>query len=703
MSYVGAPYNFVPFGEKIYRKDKEGLTKHNEITGLSGYLEYQVTAHTPILIDGGNKHFYENKDGKAAIPGSTMRGLVRSNMQILSQSSVVDDIGNARLMYRSVGTAKKDQNKEAYSEVFAPGIGTDENGKSFSYLKNVKGGYITCENGKYYIIPSVVDKFRKNSEEESWGEWNYYRLNEFWIFKKKYKGFEMLNNPCTLQNITFEEAGETEKEDGSKEIIYVGIKNKDYCPHFEPLYYHLKGIKNIDALSEKPVDGYEKGTLITTGFMNKKRAFYVIPDMVNVTKDKWIRISDAEADSFKRDYEGRKNQFSAAVGGGIDRISREKLIKKAKRFFDLPQEGEIKPVFYVYVTSESNNGKEQKGQWCFGFTPHLRLFYDKEIHDGLSAEQRDNSLDYCKSLFGFTTDKESYRSRLSFRDAVIDDKTISENGGRSVTLGEPKPTSYLDYLKGTDEKAATYRGDFSLRGMKQYWLHEKPVNTDIGYKKNVSSDIYPYPEGSSFTGRIRFTNLSEEELGMLLWSLLLEKDSQQNIGKGKPYGYGRISISLKNLNIMNPDALYNSDSLCLNPYEDQSDRYYGYIGKAKQSMTKFIGDDVMRYAPIYNFLRMKSARKFPDEDRIRYMSIQNHEYQNRWKMLPTIEDILDKKSKRDTPSYSQNRSGKGNDNYRGGNHFNQNGHYGNNRNDRNQKFGNRTRDGQKRDRRDNYN
>ena len=85
------------------------------------------------------------------------------------------------------------------------------------------------------------------------------------------------------------------------------------------------------------------------------------------------------------------------------------------------------------------------------------------------------------------------------------------------------------------------------------------------------------------------------------------------------------------------------------------------------------------------------------------MSIQNHEYQNRWKMLPTIEDILDKKSKRDTPSYSQNRSGKGNENYRGGNHFNQNGHYGNNRNDRNQKFGNRTRDGQKRDRRDNYN
>ena len=68
MSYVGAPYNFVPLGKKVYRKDE--ITKHSEISGLSGYLEYQVTAKTPIIVDGGDKHFYKNKDGKAAIPGA---------------------------------------------------------------------------------------------------------------------------------------------------------------------------------------------------------------------------------------------------------------------------------------------------------------------------------------------------------------------------------------------------------------------------------------------------------------------------------------------------------------------------------------------------------------------------------------------------------------------------------------------------------
>ncbi len=40
MSYVGAPYNFVPLGKKVYRKDE--ITKHSEISGLSGYLSIRL-------------------------------------------------------------------------------------------------------------------------------------------------------------------------------------------------------------------------------------------------------------------------------------------------------------------------------------------------------------------------------------------------------------------------------------------------------------------------------------------------------------------------------------------------------------------------------------------------------------------------------------------------------------------------------------
>ena len=40
-------------------------------------------------------------------------------------------------------------------------------------------------------------------------------------------------------------------------------------------------------------------------------------------------------------------------------------------------------------------------------------------------------------------------------------------------------------------------------------------------------------------------NLTEEELGLLLWAIRLEKNSQMNIGKAKAYGYGRVSVVIK--------------------------------------------------------------------------------------------------------------------------------------------------------------
>lgn len=245
MSYVGAPYNFVPLGKKVYRKDE--MTKHSEISGLSGYLEYQVTAKTPIIVDGGDKHFYKNKDGKAAIPGSTMRGLVRSNMQILNQSSIADDIANAKLMYRCVGGSSRNLNKKVYDGTL--GSDTVVVGKGrFSVLKNVKGGYIGCKNGKYYIIPSSIQTLQREL-----GEMNYYVLSERRIIEDKFRGFEMLRkSPCVLQNSN---TRPFVKEARGNRVQYKGDKNVNYKPYFKTVYYQPKGMRNISALCQTECHG----------------------------------------------------------------------------------------------------------------------------------------------------------------------------------------------------------------------------------------------------------------------------------------------------------------------------------------------------------------------------------------------------------------------------------------------------------------
>ena len=72
--------------------------------------------------------------------------------------------------------------------------------------------------------------------------------------------------------------------------------------------------------------------------------------------------------------------------------------------------------------------------------------------------------------------------------------------------------------------------------------------------------------------------LQKKSLVCYYGGLLLEENSQQNIGKGKPYGYGRISVELKELQILDNEALYNGDSLCLQPYkpEKETEKYKKY-------------------------------------------------------------------------------------------------------------------------------
>ncbi len=178
--YVGAPYNFVGFSDKTI--EVEGQISHNDTSSdlYSGEIVYEITAKTPINVGtGADKNtkvdgFYKNANGKYAIPGSTVRGLIRNNVQVLSLSSMNEDIDDYTMMYREVAAGA---DKDLYNET----LGNDQiqyQGHSLSILKNVKGGYIKNDNGKYYIYPTVLKDDKISSEFK---EMNYYVLTVNYI------------------------------------------------------------------------------------------------------------------------------------------------------------------------------------------------------------------------------------------------------------------------------------------------------------------------------------------------------------------------------------------------------------------------------------------------------------------------------------------------------------------------------------------
>lgn len=630
--YVGAPYNFVAINKTVIRKNKEELQTHNVIDNQlkSGKICYEIEAVTPIFVSEGKKEgketeeFYRNCYGNYAIPGSTIRGLVRSNVQILSSSSIAEDIQDGVLMYRNVANGKE---KDAYNTILGnkPYRVKGKDGKmhSISVLKNVKAGYITRKNGKYTILPSVVDKISDDR-----GEMNYYIVSERIIMESEYQGFEELKF-MELQNENKPLDKKTgspfvfEKDPRNGRVHYKGKSNVKYKPYACEVYYLLKGENKVVEIhpiktgkEKEEKKGYKKGYLLSSGPMSEKKVIYVIPQLDE--KGECIPIPAKDIDNYQRDYEGKKNQIET-----ID-----------KSFYRLPQEGEIKPVFYIQLGSKL----------YFGFTPRLRLFYEKSIYEGLSDEQKKTGIDYARSLFGYSNDKESYKSRLSFMDAELNHDRGKIVKDTVLILGGPKPTSYLDYLQGEKGKAVSYNQDFELRGIKQYWLKDEAKEGNVGKNDKVVTRFRPYEQGAVFCGEIRFNNLSKEELGLLLWGLFLEEGSNQNIGKGKPYGYGQIKVRLTQLQILNQDALYGSDSLCMKPYQDETSQKDVYISGIKEELSRLLGREIMKEPRIKDFFLMKDAGSIPPKDRTRYMDINLREYQSRVTnlvCLPGVKDVVE--------------------------------------------------------------
>lgn len=84
---IKAAYNFVPIEDKYFEPDWSDLVSHDVPfkDGVSGTLNLKITANTPIFINSGKKNgTYVTYNDKPYIPGSTLKGAIRSVLEILS-------------------------------------------------------------------------------------------------------------------------------------------------------------------------------------------------------------------------------------------------------------------------------------------------------------------------------------------------------------------------------------------------------------------------------------------------------------------------------------------------------------------------------------------------------------------------------------------------------------------------------------------
>lgn len=485
-----APYNFVPFSDKVllrYKQPEDIPAQDTVDPSLkSGEIHITLTAETPILVGdtaesaaSRDKKFHQLPDGRYAIPGSSLKGLIRTNMQILGFGHIRTgwDIYDRRHLYRVVASGTKSVQFPLFDYYKAVvKFRTIRVGKtSIAVPEAVKAGYIENIGGEYRIIP--VQKGLRLAHEK----------DHFWLTK--------------------------------------------HHASMLPCQYVERGEK-ITALSidGRAIPGGKTGILLNPGRPIGKslKSHYVFPACPKETESSLV-VSKEDIIAYNDDLKARENSLKAYY---------------QTAFWALPKPGEKpKPIFYV----------QHNGHIFMGMTRFPRVGHLHKVTDGLPAIHRELSqqpytLDYPSSMLGFAAKEYSRCSRVSFGQLVAQNNP-SPMSAQQAVLGEPKSSFYAAYTEGGRHYS---EDEFHLRGTKQYWLKKKAetVATD---KANVCSNLYPLPAGTKFSGTIRYANLYPDELGLLLWSLRLEPDCFQTLGSGKSYGFGRCSLTIDRLT-ENPGA-----------------------------------------------------------------------------------------------------------------------------------------------------
>lgn len=526
-----APYNFVPPPSSMKYVDKPrdlhdryGMPAAGDEL-LSGYIDLTLKAATPFYVRGmwnlasfedDSKEIknqirpFEIEENQLRLPGSSIRGMIRTLVEILS-SAPLDPINeDLRMFYRAVGSDPRpdrpsyDPTAGAYKRMIWTGNGT----ATSPALPIVKAGILDSSGKQWKIWPSAVGPFKTQ----------WYRVERN----------QLHGAPIALGS--------------PKKIWFVPEKPQPWPYHRNPNLYGAYGLVTTwrDRAANGAASGMEPGYLIQSGHIERKYMQWIIHDRdAAITAPVPIPQEDREA------FEGD------------DDSSRPKEIRQ---YFAHPGT----PCFYQEWVDSKGNPRVS-----FGHTPYFRIPYENTPGAVNPAKREGSRWDVAQAIFGrlVGNQKDGAASRIFVEDGIlVKDSPAVVLEEVSALLGSPRPTTYQHYLQQESSELPRIKHwdhrDARLRGFKRNWhrsgarLPAIPTdNEDLGTK------FCPAQAGAVFTSRIRYENLSAVELGALLTAIDLPEGCYHQIGMAKGYGYGslQVSVELREINRSHRYAGFFSD------------------------------------------------------------------------------------------------------------------------------------------------
>lgn len=489
-----SPYNFVPLSTHVHFPGEQKINQDSPLEkGVSGEIELEVTNLSPLIIGDevltGQtvQNFFRTPDGIPAIPGTSLKGYLRTLIEISTSSFI--SLQDNLFSERDLTSARNDYMTRLRGKKAGWLFWSEE--KESWFIAPAKSGYKTIRH------TSDVSHNSKNANTDV---------------------DEILAEVCSELPTPIHKIEEATERYESLHSTYPS--RSKVGPALEILNEKYLVVTN-------QLEGCSKRREFLFGAPNFNKRLKVEPDVFR----KFAYVMDESQTDVGSEHWGFMKPYATQ---GI-------------------------PVFYLI---------EEGGIASFGLASLFRLPYDKSIYDLLPMQQKEKNnasqIDFATRLFGDVPIKS--RSFVSRKGRVSVSLFKAKSGTHrfetvKLLLANPKPSYYPAYLEQQKGALKNYNQASQIRGFKQYLPHQTVKKSVFPKKKNgeenvdVSKHVEAISPNSIFAGKIRFHNLLPQELGALIWALTLGEfnpsDYVHLLGMGKPLGYGKCQIAIKNLNMAN--------------------------------------------------------------------------------------------------------------------------------------------------------
>lgn len=591
-----APYRFAPIAETwlpspIYdQKGPDG----NPLTGpdhsrpmgeaICGHMQVKFRNETPILVGGaenGEQFIWKND---FAIPGSSLRGVIRSTMEIAARGRLtfVDDfVGYSRDL-------KADRWREecgpwpqgsarggGFLVGGANGDGAPKYGIVKAQIQTIAIMHILSlirQFGGHEISKSVwrdasmADRLKYLQEA---GLDGFQPLSRFQNTTDTRRTMLVISGPTVLSDTELSRVEDVVRKANRvnilkgdltvnrwleaqyperKEILdaikndgqFISDNDERTALHIDKAAEHLFILPEepiAEALDTKTVDQFLKSlhrrsNASVESDSSDERAF-VYDEQIDGRN-----IAPFTAD--RHNKEAHEDRLNTAIDHQVDNLGR----------FGLP----------IFLKP----GRGGRQQDILSLTALIRMPFQRTLYDAARKTQNpgSNQLDLVQALFGWAAEDDEFdkdnpqktnlRSRVKFGMATgpeADPKLMESKG--NVAMPQPHPSFWPFYLTKADGNGKSpfdYDNPASrLAGRKRYPVaDQRPFITDV---EGNANDLTFVKAGQTFCADIYVHNITKVELGALIWCLTLGDLSANSgryhaLGRAKGYGYGRLQVSV---------------------------------------------------------------------------------------------------------------------------------------------------------------